>query len=103
MFKKSSARGATTPCCLTPKYASGYNAHTQIQYTVGRYAQNRRTKYIIIILFYIPAMLESHRPCGHRKNTSEKMVYSSDFFQSLNHNTISQQLNIGLNSFLYNI
>lgn len=58
---------------------------------------------IIIIYLYrkaVPAMLESHRPCGHKKNTSEKTVYSSDFFQSLNHSTISQKLNIGLNSFL---
>lgn len=47
-------------------------------------------------------MLESHRPCGHKKNTNEKIVYSSDFFQRRNHNTISQQLNIGLNSFLFN-
>lgn len=58
--------------------------------------------YIIIINHNRPAMLESHRPCGHKKNTNEKIVYSRDFFQRRNHNTISQQLNIGLNSFLLN-
>lgn len=55
---------------------------------------------ILFIKIREPATFDSHRPWGHKKNTTEKAVYSSDFFQIRSHSTTSQQLNIGLNSFL---